>query len=194
MLQASKNNVLVANAQLTVGNFFGEAAILEKDVKRKASMIVISDQATLYSLSREIFSDVLGQTGLAALIKERSDDRLQRLSQAVVRFKDLEMHSPLGCGTFGRVFLVTDKKQTSCPLLVKPMALKCMVKQQIVDMKMTNSINNERLLMSQVGHPFLLKLVATFQDSDQGLFIFVFCCVFTCSHKHTQTHTKFVHD
>ena len=183
MLQASKNNVLVANAQLTVGNFFGEAAILEKDGKRKASMIVISDQATLYSLSREIFSDVLGQTGLAALIKERSDDRLQRLSQAVVRFKDLETHSPLGCGTFGRVFLVTDKKQTSP--FVKPMALKCMVKQQIVDMKMTNSINNERLLMSQVGHPFLLKLVATFQDSDQGLFIFVFCCVFPCSHKHT---------
>lgn len=63
-LQASKNDTLVPNGQLTVGNFFGEAAILEVNGERKASMVVISDAATLYSLSRENFIDVLGDTAL----------------------------------------------------------------------------------------------------------------------------------
>jgi len=113
----------------------------------------------------------------SSLIEERSKDRLHRLSQAVIEFKDLEIHAPLGCGTFGRVFLVTDKKQTnngqSPP---QPMALKCMVKQQIVDMKMTNSINNERLIMSHIGHPFLLRLVTTFQDKDQVYMVLDYVC------------------
>ena len=38
--------------------------ILELNGERKASMVVISDAATLYSLSRENFIDVLGDTAL----------------------------------------------------------------------------------------------------------------------------------
>ena len=126
-------------------------------------MVVISESVTLYSLSREKFTTVLGPSAIEH-IRGMGKQRIEALGQATMKYEDLKQHAPLGCGTFGRVFLVTDKKLKGP---AKPMALKCMVKQQIVDMKMTTSINNERAIMSNVEHPFLLRLIATFQDHDQ---------------------------
>ena len=126
-------------------------------------MVVISESVTLYSLSREKFTTVLGPSAIEH-IRGMGKQRIEALGQATMKYEDLKQHAPLGCGTFGRVFLVTDKKLKGS---AKPMALKCMVKQQIVDMKMTTSINNERAIMSNVEHPFLLRLIATFQDHDQ---------------------------
>ena len=126
------------------------------------------------------------------MIVEKSKSRIERLGQATVKYEDLIQHAPLGSGTFGRVFLVTDKNQhqknggsggrneddgsTSTGTPQKPMALKCMVKKQIVDTKMTKSINNERLLMSFVGHPFVLRLIASFQDKNQVFMLLDYVC------------------
>jgi cGMP-dependent protein kinase 1 len=179
ILQASKNNVMIANGQIKSNDFFGESALLEENGLRKATIHVMSDQVTLYSLNRTIFTRVLGQTTLNNIIQKRSMDRIERLNQATVQYDDLHQHAPLGCGTFGRVFLVTDKSSNTNGTdnnSATPMALKCMVKQQIVNMKMTSSINNERLIMSNIEHPFLLKLIATFQDHDQVYMLLDYVC------------------
>ena len=71
----------------------------------------------------------------------------------------------LGSGTFGRVTLVCirgSKEET--------FALKAMQKAQIVEFRQQKNVQNERDLMVEADHPFILRLVTTFQ-SDRQVFM-----------------------
>ncbi len=173
-LQAFHGDQAVANAQIKVGEFFGEMALLHGDDRavRSATISVTSDGgASCFSLTRTKFNAVLGAVGadnLRKLIEDKASSRRTALENASVKFEDLKRHGLLGSGTFGTVYLVTDGARAPAdPNDLRPMALKCMKKKQIVRSKMTASINNERALMSAVEHPFLLRLITTFQDKDQ---------------------------
>ena len=48
-----------------------------------------------------------------------------------------------------------------------PYALKCMRKGQIVALKQVEHVMNEKTLLDACDHPFLLRLAATFQDSEE---------------------------
>ena len=47
-----------------------------------------------------------------------------------------------------------------------PYALKRLQKNQIVKTKQTSNIMREKELMGRCDHPFILQLIATFQDRD----------------------------
>ena len=173
-LQAFDGGKAIANAQIKVGDFFGEMALVHGDDRavRSATISVTSeDGASCFSLTRQKFDAVLGAAGadnLRKLIEDKASSRRTALENATVKFQDLKRHGLLGSGTFGTGYLVTDGTRASAdPSDLRPMALKCMKKKQIVRSKMTASINNERALMSAVEHPFLLRLITTFQDKDQ---------------------------
>ena len=70
---------------------------------------------------------------------------------------DLELRRILGVGTFGRVKLVL---HTPINMVY---ALKYMRKQQIVATKQQSHVLSERILAA-MDHPFVFKLVATYQD------------------------------
>jgi len=67
----------------------------------------------------------------------------------------------LGTGTFGRVRMVTYNYK-------KPMyyALKMLKKSEIIRLKQVEHIKSEKSILSQINHPFIVVLYASFQDEN----------------------------
>jgi serine/threonine protein kinase len=66
---------------------------------------------------------------------------------------DLEVTKLLGVGTFGTVKLV---KHTASGEVY---AMKMLQKQQIVEMRQTKSVVNEKMCMAEARHPFILQVL-----------------------------------
>jgi cAMP-dependent protein kinase regulator len=83
--------------------------------------------------------------------------------------KDFKRHLILGEGTFGQVWLVTNKETTSSgdP---RPLALKIMSKHELLREGQDNSAKREKEIMEELKHPFIIKLFKTYQDDN-----FVYC-------------------
>lgn len=72
---------------------------------------------------------------------------------------DFEIQRTLGTGSFGRVHLVQSKHNQ------RYYAVKVLKKIQVVKMKQVEHTNDERKMLQEVKHPFLITLWGTFQDS-----------------------------
>jgi len=81
-----------------------------------------------------------------------------------MQLKDFKQLQTLGTGTFGRVYLVKHK-QTG-----KYFAMKILKKSEVVRLKQVEHVNSERQILSQLSHPFIVKLYKSFQD-DQCLYM-----------------------
>ena len=71
---------------------------------------------------------------------------------------DLEFHQLFGAGTFGRVWIV------SRPGGRTPYALKIQSKRELLDQRQASSAKREREVMAKLDHPFVCRLINTFQD------------------------------
>lgn len=71
--------------------------------------------------------------------------------------KDLEILNLIACGSFGKVYLVRDKKGTLY-------AMKKLSKEKIVMMRQVSHIRQEVEIMRQMNSNFCTKLVNSFQD------------------------------
>lgn len=71
-----------------------------------------------------------------------------------------KFHDVIGKGGFGKVWKVERKKFNTV------YAMKEMAKSRIVQKKSVNSIMNERKLLSQLKHPFLINMFYAFQDYE----------------------------
>ena len=72
---------------------------------------------------------------------------------------DFNFQRTLGTGSFGRVHLVQSHHNQ------RYYAIKVLKKAQIVKMKQIEHTNDERKMLQQVKHAFLITLWGTFQDS-----------------------------
>lgn len=72
---------------------------------------------------------------------------------------DFEILRTLGTGSFGRVHLVQSRHNQ------RFYAVKVLKKAQVVKMKQVEHTNDERRMLGEVKHPFLITLWGTFQDS-----------------------------
>jgi protein-serine/threonine kinase len=78
--------------------------------------------------------------------------------------KDLscfDIQKVIGRGTFGKVVLVRNKMDN------KLLALKCIKKAQILKNKNIENIKNEKKILENLSHPFIIKLHYTFQNKDK---------------------------
>jgi len=147
-------------AKLTAGQFFGERALL-KDEPANAT-IKCQGQVACYTCTREAFTSILGP--LQMLIDEevkRRERSAETAKAPMPQWKDLELRRILGVGTFGRVKLVLHKPSNTA------YALKCMRKQQVVATKQQSHVLNEKRILASMDHPFVLRLVATYQDEGE---------------------------
>jgi CRP-like cAMP-binding protein len=151
-------------ATLSMGQFFGERALLKGD---KASVDVVasgdkeSDAVKCYTLDRTTFIKIFGgplEKLLDDVVRKR-DEEASRPDRP--KFADLELRRILGVGTFGRVKLVVHK-QTGVTY-----ALKCMRKAQVVATKQQSHVLNEKKILAMMEHPFILALVQTYQDAGE---------------------------
>jgi serine/threonine protein kinase len=77
-----------------------------------------------------------------------------------LKIEDLEIRNTLGTGSFGRVHLVKYKPSG------KHYAMKVLKKAEIVKLRQVEHTMNEKQILEQLEHPFLVKILGTFQDSN----------------------------
>lgn len=169
-------------ATLNGGQYFGEVALLE-DEPRGAS-VVAHDDCSCFTLERDTFERLFGPLAQIGEVAQKRQKELSIHSQKIrdsmsdvgakrsgsvmeevekprpkkIQFKDLKFHSTLGTGTFGRVKLV---EHTTTG---KVYALKILQKQQVVAYKQQANVMNEKRVMQQAQHPFILRLFETYKD------------------------------
>eukprot|EP00948_MAST-09A_sp_MAST-9A-sp1_P000437 g437.t1 len=80
--------------------------------------------------------------------------------------KDFELLQTLGTGTFGRVRLCRRLLESHVPL-----ALKICKKSEIIRLKQVDHLLSEKHLLSQLCHPFIIRLHAFFQDTYNIYFV-----------------------
>jgi len=150
-------------AQLKAGQFFGERTLL-KDEPASATVKTLPGQGsvTCYVCSRESFTSILGplQILIDAEVARRDRDAAKK-EEPQPKWEDLELRRILGVGTFGRVKLVRHKPTNTA------YALKCMRKQQVVATKQHSHVLNEKQILASMDHPFILRLIATYQDEGE---------------------------
>jgi serine/threonine protein kinase len=74
------------------------------------------------------------------------------------QMEDFEKVRTLGTGTFGRVYLVKHQETG------KFYALKVLRKMDVVRLKQVDHIKNEKNILLELNHPFIVTLYATWQD------------------------------
>jgi protein kinase A len=91
--------------------------------------------------------------------QQPATDTQVRVTKGKYSLTDFEILRTLGTGSFGRVHLVQSRHNQ------RFYAVKVLKKAQVVKMKQVEHTNDERRMLSEVKHPFLITLWGTFQDS-----------------------------
>ncbi|RHY87303.1 hypothetical protein DYB37_004957 [Aphanomyces astaci] len=151
---AIASSTVVEIAKLSVGDYFGEMALLN-DEPRKAN-VVASGTLECFVLER---AKLLGPLQ-DILNREAEDRKIELNAREEVQFNDLQVLRTLGTGTFGRVKLVKHKVSG------RAYAMKVMQKSQVVAYKQQVNILNEKNLLAMCNHPFILKLFQAFKDQQ----------------------------
>ncbi len=171
-------------ATLKKGQFFGEKALLSEDT-RQATCIANSNVHCL-SLMRHDFNILLGN--LQDLLDESSEDKDEAKKQnstekikkeedvsSLSKFSvnDLQQMQTLGVGAFGRVKLVRVKESNEQHKnqYGKTYALKCLSKRSIVENGLQDHVLNEKSIMSELNHPFILNFFGAMQDDKNIYFV-----------------------
>lgn len=67
-------------------------------------------------------------------------------------FEDFELLSIIGHGTFGKVYLVRERKKKTLH------AMKCIRKDIVIEHESVESLEVEKLILLQVNHPFIIGM------------------------------------
>jgi protein kinase A len=127
----------------------------------------------IHNLIHPTQHDNTGQTNLTAPMATQPNQIAPTSSEAITlqqptqvrstkgkySLSDFEIRRTLGTGSFGRVHLVQSKHNQ------RYYAVKVLKKTQVVKMKQVEHTNDERKMLQEVKHPFLITLWGTFQDS-----------------------------
>ncbi|KFY20508.1 hypothetical protein V491_03664 [Pseudogymnoascus sp. VKM F-3775] len=114
----------------------------------------------IHNLIHPSQNDNTGQTTTDhATLAEVAAHQQVRSTKGKYSLSDFDLRRTLGTGSFGRVHLVQSKHNQ------RYYAVKVLKKAQVVKMKQVEHTNDERLMLQEVKHPFLITLWGTFQDS-----------------------------
>jgi len=146
--------------QLFRGDHFGERALLTEE--NTAASIKVRERTELMKLGKAQFEKMLGPLE-EILQKERltRERELERQKVPKMRWEDLKEIATLGEGSFGRVKLMLHKPDKQA------YALKCLQKGQLVRYQQVEHVVNEKRVLQQCDHPFILRLVSTFNGRNE---------------------------
>ena len=161
------------NRVIQSGGFFGEDSLTPDENMRfggakggnkysDETVDVITDEVILGRLTLANIDSVVQDLHRLGCRRKKDYKRKGKKGQAeeepVESLDDLEFHRLFGAGTFGRVWIVS-------PFGKKvPYALKIQCKRELLDQRQAGGAQRERGVMSKIDHPFVCKLVNTFQD------------------------------
>ena len=152
-------NVAVANDDGVINNlkdadYFGDKFLKEKDGFLSKQTITVQTETACGMLTRRDIESVIGNMGRLGHPLAPASANLNKS----IRFKDLVKFRILGVGTFGKVWLVSHKRTGT------PYALKQLSKREIIGHHQVEGVIREKNIMASLDHPFVVNLVATFQD------------------------------
>ncbi|KAG8459372.1 hypothetical protein KFE25_013008 [Diacronema lutheri] len=157
--------------QLGPTEFFGERELLAQSAHQPStvSVVALTEQLVLYSVDAERFAAALGSLDeiIARAVEAEAVRKEANAGKAHIEFAQLEQLRTLGVGTFGRVRLVRHGG--------KAYALKALDKRQLVHMKQEAHLMQEKALLQQCSHAFIIQLVATYQDEDKLYMLMEVC-------------------
>ena len=137
-------------------DFFGERGILFNECR---TATVISKEATCWVLTKDDFLDLIAKSQRRNILKRI------KLQNDEVELADLSILHFLGRGMFGVVFLALNPKTR-----IK-YALKVILKSKIEEFDLAAEILLEKQVLMLIDHPFIVKLVKSFEDSDKVYFL-----------------------
>lgn len=164
--ERKKRSSMSASSSLSSGSSRGSGGSRGKSKSRKSkSAMLLRDGDDTDSVSG---SESGGSSSRHSRRNRSNKDLLSRKgSRKQNRVKDdslvaldkLERLKILGKGTFGTVFLVQNTKGTLW-------ALKTMNKAHLVECEQERNVVNEKTVLAESKHPFILELIGTYQDRD----------------------------
>ena len=116
-------------------------------------------EAAAAAQGKDVAASQVDGAGSSANMESRAAKTTPRVTKGKYALSDFALQRTLGTGSFGRVHLVQSKHNQ------RFYAVKVLKKQQVVKMKQVEHTNDERRMLQQVKHPFLITLWGTFQDS-----------------------------
>lgn len=141
---------------LGVNSFFGLKALLTNSPVRTASAVTSSSVEVLKINAKDFMNLYFSNNQqMVAYFKTKINER-----DDTVELKDLENVRLLGKGGFGFVNLVKSKK-TKCLYAIKAIPIK-----KVIHNDMYELISNERNLLRQLDHKFVLKNVLSFKNDE----------------------------
>ena len=150
---------------ITQGGYFGEDTITpaNKGGKTiKATRTIIAEEKTVIgTITLATIESVIGSL-------DRLETKTLDLRDKSIKMSDLKKHRILGVGTFGQVWLVSKKGSTSDDHVH---ALKIQVKRELLNHQQVDGVLREKNIMATIDHPFIIKLVNTYQDDRSLSFV-----------------------
>ena len=161
----SLNTRRIIDKIITAGGYFGVVdTILPRSKKSLSTATVIEDCQVGY----------IDGSDLEPVIQDMS--RLNRMSSAtslksqLIQLDDLKKHRILGVGTFGTVWLVSHEKNGN----ISAYALKIQRKRLLIENNQVQGVIREMKLMTELNHPFIIKLANVYQTIDSILMLIKF--------------------
>jgi serine/threonine protein kinase len=151
------------------GGYFGED-MLGADGRRGASRdptdrpaytVTVLEDCTLGCLTLEECRTVMDTTVIG---KGKRKLAMSLVVNSEIKLTDLERHKILGAGTFGQVWLVSRVNRDG---IKRPYALKVQSKYELVQNSQARGVVQEKNIMAQLSHPFIIQLVNTYQDKQR---------------------------
>lgn len=102
--------------------------------------------------------------------KPRTHTEIIRAEFETKSLTGFKLLSTLGMGGFGRVELIQDKDDKK-----KTYALKCLIKQHVVETKQQEHVFNEKKILISLDSPFIINLYKTFKDKRFVYFLMEVC-------------------
>ncbi|XP_018326269.1 cGMP-dependent protein kinase, isozyme 1-like [Agrilus planipennis] len=159
-------------ATLTIGQYFGEQALLKEDC-RQATVTAEAPGVECLTLTRSHFVDYFGDMDLDSIaMTTRKQVIVPKLKHEYkdITPKDLISIGILGVGGFGWVELVQHRKKKQLTF-----ALKYLKKYEIVQRRQQQHTLNEKSIQISCECPFIVRLYTTFKNDKYLYFLMESC-------------------
>ncbi|KAK2149404.1 hypothetical protein LSH36_454g06009 [Paralvinella palmiformis] len=148
---------------LQKGDFFGERALQNEEVRTANIVADNKDGVDCLCLDRDSYTQLISSLGEVSL-RQYEDEKKDRLADIPEDILSLRLHdfcviSTIGIGGFGRVDLVQVKNDPT----KRTYALKQLKKHHIVETRQQEHIMNEKNIMIETKCPFITR--GSFDDS-----------------------------
>jgi protein kinase A len=156
-----KGRVVVTNTNgdlftLEPDDYFGDKSIKGEPGQISSHTAIAEEDCTCFVLTRPDIEKVIGDINRLGEPLPFTPSKVNKTLQ----LKDMKLHHILGMGAFGKVWLASTTTDDT------PYALKQLDKRQLIKSNQVRAIFREKSILYSIEHPFLLSLVASFQDED----------------------------